>query len=127
MRNDTREGNKLHHEALKQCEDWVNAKASNKITKGPNLIRKIEKGTINKPSRAKPKKIVLTGMNPTEMLKAVLTQHKKLTRLQIVDLTGLVASSISIAARKLEDDGFLTRGPAGKGNGREVLFTVVEK
>ena len=123
MRTDTAEGNKLHHEALAVIEAAV--KSGVKITYGDNLLRSIKKETINNKSRAKPKDaVVLKGLNPTEQVKAVLTQHKQLTRLQIVNLTELSACSISRAANTLEADKFLTRGPSGQGIGREVLFSV---
>ena len=119
----TIERTKLHEAALKVVSDAV--KAGVKIIKGPMLKRKIEKGTINKPSRKKPA-VNLKGLNPTEKVKTVLTHHKKLTRVEIITLTNLSACSISRAARTLEDEGFLTRGPSGQGIGREVLFSVVE-
>lgn len=119
------QNNERHESRLKQCKDWENAKASNKIKQGPVLIRKIEKGTINKKQQANKKSdLVLAGLNPVEKFKAVLTKHKELTRQELRELTGLAVCTISRSAKILEEDGFLTRGPSGTGIGREVLFSL---
>lgn len=116
--------NELHYEALAVVKAAV--KAGIKIKKGSNLISKYIKGTINKKSGEKPvNRGELKGLNPTAKVKFMLARHKELTRIQLVTLTGLSTCSISRAARTLEDEGFLTRGPSGQGVGREVLFSVV--
>jgi DNA-binding transcriptional ArsR family regulator len=113
-----------HNAALAVVEAFK--KAGGKIKLIPCRQRSdILKGTINKTQLIKSTgSVILAGLNPTEKVRAVLAKYKKMTRCDIVEHTGLSAPSISRAAKTLEADGFITRGPSGKG--REVLFTVVE-
>ena len=126
MNNTIEDANNEHERCQAECEAFK--KSGNKIKVGPALISKLEKKTINKKSSAKPSvSAALKHLNPTQKVKAVLAHHKQLTRVQLIELTGLSSVSITRAVRTLEDELFLTRAQAGDGIGRKTLFSVVEK
>lgn len=121
----TRDNNIRHEEALAQVEAFK--KSGGKIKQGPVLIRKLEKSSINLPSRAKPKdEPVLAGLSHIEKFKVVLAKYKKLTRRQVMDLTGMGYSTVSSYAKKLEVEGVLIRDLTGNSDGKEVVFKLVE-
>ena len=120
------DNNIRHEESLKVVSDAV--KAGIKIKQGPVLIRKIEKSSINRKQHAKDNSsLVLAGLSTIEKFKAVLTKHKELTRRKVMDLAGLGNSTVSACAKKLLEEGFLTKELSGNSDGKEILFKLAEK
>lgn len=106
MNHTIESANKAHAEALAQVAAFK--KSGGKVKQGPVLIRKIEKGTINKKSAIERNKSKSMADAKKQFVEA-LEKHGQLTSNELVDYTGYEKSTVFNAAKELEGKGKIKR------------------